>query len=261
MDAKTLGARLAAARRFLAFSGGIDSTALALLTPDATPVFTDTHWEFPHVYEHIQRFEDVTGRAVVRLTHPDWPGGLPEYIRHHAFMPGHGARYCTRVFKIETYNLWIASRLPAEMLVGLRYDEPEDRRIGNLTDLPGLTIRYPLREMRMTRLDCVEVCAQHGLLPRYPVYAARGGCVGCFYKRKAEVQAMCALVPGVMDGLQALEEEVQDERGKYAYLFPNVGASIREVRSQPLLFSPDEVYASASQTSDMGQVCGLFCNR
>jgi 3'-phosphoadenosine 5'-phosphosulfate sulfotransferase (PAPS reductase)/FAD synthetase len=246
--------------RFIAFSGGIDSTALALLTPDATPVFTDTNWEFPHVYEHIDRFEKVTGREVVRLSHPEWPGGLPEYIRHHAFMPGHGARYCTRIFKIETYNRWIVSRLPAEMLIGLRYDEPESMRVGNLTNMNGLTIKYPLRELELTRMDCVRVCAENNLLPQYPVYAARGGCVGCFYKRKTEVQAMAALIPDVMDKLQELEEEVQDERGKYAFLFPSTGTSIRDLRSQSLLFTADEVYASASQTGDVGQACGVFCN-
>jgi hypothetical protein len=153
---------------------------------------------------------------------------------------------------------FLKEHMPAELLIGLRADE---ERIGNLTEMDGLTIRYPLREAGMTRWDCMRLCVAAGLLPRYPVYMARGGCIGCFYKRKSEVQAMAALVPDVLDELQALEEEVQDERGRFFHMFPNVGHSIAEVRSQPLLFDPAEVYAQAADKSDMGAACGLFCNR
>jgi len=244
--------------QFIAFSGGKDSTALALLVPDATPVFTDTGWEFPHVYEHIERFEQVTGREVVRLRN-ERDGTLPDAIKRLRFMPNHGARFCTREFKIEPYNRFIKQHLPAELLIGLRADEPD--RTGNTTEMEGLTIRYPLREQGLTRLDVVRICTEHDLLPRYPVYAARGGCIGCFYKRKSEVQAMIALVPELVDELQALEEEVQDERGRFFHMFPSVGMSISDMRKQPMLLTPDEVYAAASDNSDVGAACGLFCNR
>ena len=245
--------------QYVAFSGGADSTALTLLMPDAVPIFTDTGWEFPELYAHIARFEEVTGRAVVRLVREATPGGIPDYIRQTRFMPNHGARYCTRLFKIEPMNAFLRSRLPAELLIGLRADEPE--RAGNLTDMDGLTIRYPLREQGLTRLDVIRICAEHDLLPRYPVYMARGGCTGCFYKRKGEVQAMAALVPEVLDRLQELEEAVQDERGAYFHMFPNAGMSIADLRRQPLLMDPAEVYAEAADKSDMGAACGLFCNR
>lgn len=245
---------------YCAFSGGIDSTALALLMLDAVPVFTDTGWEFDVLYEHIAHFEQVTGRKVERLRHPDF-AGIPEYASHHAFLPNHGARYCTRIFKIDVLNAWLSSRLPVTLNIALRADEPADERVGNLTELEGLTIRYPLREMGFTRADCVRVCADHGLLPRYPVYMARGGCKGCFYKRKSEVLAMIALVPGVVDELQALEEEVQDERGKFFHMFPNVGMSLRELRAQPALFDQATVYKDAAEDFDKGPACGAFCHR
>lgn len=250
--------------RFVAFSGGADSTALALLEPDAIPAFTDTAWEFPAVYDHLDKFERLTGRQVIRIQHPDWPGGLPEYIRHYAFLPGHGARFCTKVFKIQAYNLFIQSHLPAEMLIGLRADEPPEQRIGNLTDLPGLTIRYPLRERGLRRLDVVKICLDNDLLPRREPYAARGGCIGCFYKREQEVKAMIHLIPDEIEKLQALEEEVQDERGQFAYMFPNAGKSIRQMRdeaAQPAFFDIAETYRQAADRSDYGQNCGVFCNR
>ena len=246
--------------KFVAFSGGKDSTALALLEEDATPVFTDTGWEFDEVYAHIEKFERVTGRQVVRIKRADG-FTLPEYIKSAAFMPGHGARYCTRMFKIDPYNAYIKQFLPAELCIGLRADEPADVRVGNLTEIEGLTIRYPLRERNMALADVIRLCLKFDLLPRNPVYMARGGCKGCFYKRTSEITAMSALVPEVMDELQEIEESVQDERGKFAYMFPNAGRSIREIRSQQWLLDPNEVYAAAADKSDMGENCGLFCNR
>lgn len=246
---------------YVAFSGGPDSTALALLMDDATPVFTDPKWEFPDVYAHIERFEAVTGRQVLRLEHPQYPGGLPEYIQHSKFLPNHGARFCTRMFKIDTMNYWLADKLPATLCIGLRADEPADDRVGNLTNTPGLTIRYPLREQGLTRIDVIRLCVENDLLPRKPVYMARGGCIGCFYKRKSEVRAMIELVPDLVDELQALEEAVQDERGRFFHMFPNAGASIAELRAQTTMFTPDEIYADALRTDDYGAACGLFCNR
>lgn len=243
---------------FAAFSGGIDSTALCLLNPDAIPVFTDTGWEFDELYAHLDKFEQVTGRTVIRIKSDI---SLPEYIAASKFMPNHGARFCTRMFKIEPYNKFLENKLPAELIIGLRIDEEKDDRVGNLTKMEGLTIRYPLREAGMTRMDCIRVCLEHDLLPRYPVYMARGGCKGCFYKRKSEVKAMAQLVPSVMDELQALEESVQDERGTFFHMFPNAGMSIADIRAQGVLFDLTTLYREALDTSDKGAACGAFCHR
>lgn len=244
---------------YIAFSGGVDSTALALLHPEAIPVFTDTGWEFDAIYHHLDRFEQVTGRAVIRVKSGE--GSLPDYIERQRFMPSHGARFCTRIFKIEAYNRWLADKLPATLLIGLRADEPAEERVGNLSDIAGLTIRYPLREQGVNRITCVRICLENDLLPRREAYMARGGCKGCFYKRKSEVQAMVVLVPEVIDELQALEESVQDERGKFFRMFPNTGMSIAEIKQQPTLFDMEQIYRDAADTSDKGEACGLFCHR
>ena len=240
---------------YVAFSGGVDSTALALLMPDAELIFTDTGWEFPHVYEHLDRFEQVTGRNVKRIVNEQFRGGIPEYITHSLFMPNHGARYCTDKFKITPMNKYLADG--SILNVALRADEPE--RTGNLTK--NIVIKYPLREKGMTRIDCVKICVENDLLPRYPPYAARGGCKGCFYKRKSEIIAMQMLVPEVVDELRELEESVQDERGKFFHMFPNVGMSIADIQAQQPLFDFSYAYNQASDTSDYGAACGLFCNR
>jgi hypothetical protein len=243
-------------RSYIAFSGGVDSTALALLMPDAILVFTDTCWEFPETYAHIDKFEAVTGREVIRVKQHQYPGGIPQYIRERKFMPSHGARYCTRLFKIESFNTFLAN-YPGTLNIALRADE--EQRTGNLTK--GIVIKYPLRERNLNRLDCLTICIDHDLLPRAPIYMARGGCKGCFYKRKSEIRAMCALVPNIMDELQALEEDVQDARQNFFTMFPNTGMSIAQLRSQPALFTSEEVYGDAANRKQYGATCGLFCNR
>lgn len=200
----------------VALSGGIDSTALALLCPDATLMFTDTGWEFPELYAHLGRIEQVTGRSIVRLTGPH-PDGLVGMIRDKAFFPGPRTRYCTTEFKIFPLNRWLKSQVPYALAIGLRADEPQ--RQVPWTQMDGLTIRYPLREQGLTRTDCVQICLDADLLPHYPPYMLRGGCQGCFFKRPSEIQALFALAPQIADDLQALEEEVQDVRGKYYGIF------------------------------------------
>lgn len=248
---------------YVAFSGGKDSTALALLSPDAQPIFTDTGWEFQHVYEHIEKFEAVTGRRVIRVQrqHDGKPDTLPGYIKRYKFLPNHGARFCTREFKIAPFNQYLSSHLPASFGIGLRADEPPDLRVGNLSNVEGLTIKYPLRDAGIGLADVVRVCLDADLLPRAYPWSARGGCRGCFYKRKAEVQALHHLKPDVLDELQDLEEYVQDQRDGFFHMFPNAGMSIADMRRQPLLFDVNEVYAAAAETDDYGPSCGAFCNR
>jgi 3'-phosphoadenosine 5'-phosphosulfate sulfotransferase (PAPS reductase)/FAD synthetase len=247
-------------QQYVAFSGGKDSTALALLFPDAIPIFTDTGWEHQPVYDHIDRFEQMTGREVVRIKNKQYPGGIPEYIQQSKFFPNHAARYCTRMFKIEPMNEYLSERLPAELLIGLRADEPADQRTGNLTEIDGLTIRYPMREQGITLRGVLRVCTDHDLLPRYPAYMARGGCIGCFYKRKAQIIAMAHLSPDETSELQRLEESVQDERGKFFHVFGNVGMSIADIKKQPLLFTEEETFREVAKDK-LGDNCGLFCRR
>lgn len=242
---------------YLALSGGIDSTALALMCEDAQLIFTDTGWEHQQIYDQLTKIEAVTGRTIQRVVSPE--GTLPEYIRRTKYFPNHRARYCTRIFKIEAFDNFLPQ--DAVVLIGLRADEPErEERVS-----AKFTIRYPLREWGMTRLDCVKLCMEHDLLPRYPAYMARGGCKGCFYKRKSEVVAMHFFAPSDLDELQALEEEIQDQRGEYFYMFSSLEMSIRQFRTnleqQSLMFDLAEVYAEVSQDFDKGVNCGLFCHR
>lgn len=239
----------------VAFSGGADSTALALLHPNATVIFTDTGWEFPELYEHIERFEDKTGRQVVRIMGVS----LPDIIRERRFFPSFKARFCTREAKILPMNKYLKAVGECDLMIGLRADE--EGRAGNLSNLVNVRYRYPLRERGMARVDVIRVCLEHDLLPRYPVYMARGGCVGCFYKRKSEIAAMAVLAPDELEELQKLEEEIQDERREYYYMFPNLGMSIAQFRRQLPLFDVSSLYREMAGGDDVVTSCGVLCHR
>jgi len=157
-------------------------------------------------------------------------------------------------------NKYLSDKLPAELLIGLRADEPAEARPGNLSEIDGLTIRYPMRERGIKLADVLRICLEYDLLPRYPAYMARGGCIGCFYKRKAQVTAVVHLAPEETSELQRLEESVQDERGKFFYVFGNVGMSIADIKKQPLLFSESDVFQEVA-SDKLGVSCGLFCRR
>lgn len=59
----------------VSLSGGKDSTALLLrLLEEGKPVddilFSDTGLEFPQMYEHLEKLEQYTGKAIIRLKPP-----------------------------------------------------------------------------------------------------------------------------------------------------------------------------------------------
>ena len=62
-------------KHVISFSGGKDSTALLLrMLEEKMPVdvilFCDTGLEFPQMYEHLDKVEQYTGRAITRLKPP-----------------------------------------------------------------------------------------------------------------------------------------------------------------------------------------------
>ncbi len=127
----------------LAFSGGKDSTALALRLAergeDFDLFFTPTFRELPECVEHIARVRDLTGkRLVVRKADLT----LDELIRGQNALPNNRQRWCTRILKIEPCKAYLLENPGSVLLVGLRADEEE--REGMWGEFA--TYRYPLRE-------------------------------------------------------------------------------------------------------------------
>lgn len=257
-------------KSFIAFSGGVESSSLCVIYgATSQPVFTDTGFEHKLMYERL----DMVERAlkilhgdqfqILRLRAKNAEGTktrtLPDYIRFRKFYPNPSARFCTRLFKIEPMDDFLKDQGECELMIGLNYDEADDR-VGNLGKCDNVRYTYPHVDEKRTRKDCEVILSNVGLLPQFPTYMSRGGCLGCFYKRKSEYRSMAVQSPDEADLVADLEESIQDLRGNYYHIhpdIPNMRRFINNCRSEQSLFSdyePEPIYSH-------GQSCGLLCHR
>lgn len=127
----------------LAFSGGKDSTALALRLAetgeDYDLFFTPTFRELPECVDHILRVRDLTGKRLIVRTAGRT---LDQLIADQSALPNNRQRWCTRMLKIEPAKAYLLENPGSVLVVGLRADE--ELREGMWGEFA--TYRYPLRE-------------------------------------------------------------------------------------------------------------------
>lgn len=166
-----------------AISGGKDSTAMALRLTELYPeivftwVCTPTGNEPPAWFAHMRALRERIG-AIVPLMRP---GGLDGLIREYDALPNWRQRWCTRQLKIEVFAAWLASQAPAQVYVGLRADEPERQGGDYYRAMPGVEMRYPMREWGWGESDVYEY-----LRRRDQSVPARTDCRLCFFQRLIE---------------------------------------------------------------------------
>ncbi len=249
-------------KKFISFSGGIESSAMCVLFGGgADAIFSDTGWEHKNIYDRIglveQRISELHGRdfKVIKVkNHND--GTLLEYIKKSKFYPSPIARYCTRMFKIEPIDNFLNQFSEVEIMIGLNSDETD--RTGNHGLGLNVKYSYPLIDNNISRSACIDILKKADLLPNFPPYMQRGGCVGCFYKSKKEYYAMALLSPDEFNQVVSIEKDMQDERGKFYSIRPNI-KSMEELGklARDGMFEAKEMY----QDSQPETPCGVFCNR
>jgi 3'-phosphoadenosine 5'-phosphosulfate sulfotransferase (PAPS reductase)/FAD synthetase len=165
----------------VALSGGKDSTALALRLAEVEPrdyvfICTPTGNETADMFAHWRRLADLLGKPLTPIV----GGTLITMIRDYQALPNFRMRWCTRRLKIEPYAAWLARAAPAVSYVGLRADEPE-REGGDYRAVPGITMRFPLREWNWTKRDVLAYLDARGVdIP------PRTDCKLCFFQRLSE---------------------------------------------------------------------------
>lgn len=234
----------------------------------AEAIFADTGWEHAALYEHIDRVEArikkihpafrlhrIRGQATI---HGRTVDNLPDYIRAANYAPSPRIRYCTKYFKIWPIDRFLRDRSPCQLMIGLNAEEGD--RVGNHGMEADVEYVYPLLENGITRESCKRTLEYADLLPNFPPYMARGGCIGCFFKSKHEFEALALLSPEEADGVADLEDAMQDGREKHYGIrggIPSMRTFLGKVRSQ-VLIPPDEMYISPDSTHTP---CGVFCHR
>nr|WP_297304872.1 phosphoadenosine phosphosulfate reductase family protein [uncultured Lachnoclostridium sp.] len=153
-------------------SGGKDSTAMVLrLIEEKRPLdlvlFCDTGLEFPQMYDHVRKVEQVITVPVVWLKAEQ---DFEYYMFHHTperkpgstyegkigmSWAGPKNRWCTSVLKIRVIDKYLSSlqeNYEIVQYIGIAADEPE--RVKEFC--------YPLIEWGMTEKDCLEYCYERG---------------------------------------------------------------------------------------------------
>jgi hypothetical protein len=178
----------------LAYGGGVNSTALAVLLVSSGwrghIVFADTGAEYPDTYDFI--FSTFSEWLRGYGLHIDVVGSefrsekfklsLPQLIDVYGMIPSVKKRWCTTEYKIAPFERWCKRHElnPDLAMVGIAYDESHRRKD---------RIR-PLVEMRITRDQCAEIIRSAGLpVPR------KSGCFCCPFQSRSQWIALKRLYP------------------------------------------------------------------
>ena len=251
-------------KKFIAFSGGVESTTMCVLFGDkADAIFADTGYEHSELYARIKLVEDWCKT----FHRPDFKihtikneqyGSLKDYILQSKFYPSYQSRFCTRMFKIEPIDDFLEQYKESgvELMIGLNADEI-DQRTGNHGNKAFVNYTYPLADNNITREGCKTVLRHANLLPQFPAYMQRGGCVGCYYKSKKEYEALALLNPAEFKIVEDIENEIQDMRKEFFTIIE--GKSMKQLREgvSNMLFKPEEIYPVVNDATN----CGVFCRR
>lgn len=188
----------------VAFSGGKDSTALALrmheLGEDFELLFTPTDNELPEVRQHCEAIAARLGKTII---YPEGPKLVP-LIRSIGMLPNNRARWCTRKIKIEPCIAWLLKHPGSTLCVGLRADEEEREGLYG----PYATYRFPLREYGWGIDDVWGYLNQLGI--KVP---PRTDCAFCYDQRLSDWYWLWKLHPEVWAFGEQLEAETTAHRG------------------------------------------------
>ena len=251
-------------KSFIAFSGGVESSTMCVLFGGkADAIFADTGYEHREIYERIDLIEQWCKAfhrpdfQIIRVKNQQY-GSLKDYIKDSKFYPNYQSRYCTRMFKIEPIDLFLEQYKDerCELMIGLNADEI-DQRTGNHGNKPYVKYSYPLADKGITRNMCKVILEKAGLMPNFPPYMKRGGCVGCYYKSKKEYEAMALLNPAEFNEVMEIEETIQNRRQDFFSILQ--GTTMRQIKNKVsnMLFDPSEMYPALNDATK----CGVFCNR
>lgn len=176
-------------KKIVALSGGADSSSLALWlvandpngARDYTFVCTPTGDENAEMFAWWIKLGELLGKPLLPVMNVK-AGTLNTLIDKYDSLPSRRQRWCTRELKIEPYRLWLINNGPAISYVGLRADE-EGRAGGAYDDIPGIEMRFPLREMGWGRQDVLDYLASRGVLEMIP---ERTDCLRCYHQQIGE---------------------------------------------------------------------------
>lgn len=236
---------MSAGSNVVSLSGGKDSTAMLLMLLErgediADIVFFDTGWEFPAMYEHLEKLENYVGRKITPLqarlpigtetgkTPFDWwfsekpikKRGSDQIHRIGCAWPNSLLRWCTgrKQASIHAYLLGLTHlqnvKLPLQNCVGFAADE--QKRMYGVTKRDGqyYVRRFPLVEWGVTEKAALDYCLKRGFgwdgLYRH---FSRVSCFCCPLKSLSELKTLRKNFPELWKKMLLMESWLPE--GKY----------------------------------------------
>lgn len=211
----------------VSFSGGKDSTAMLLMMiekniPIDRIICIDTTKEFPYMYEHIEKVQQIVAPLNIEIVKIDFDYWFGEHIKTRGKMKGSRGygwpdfrnRWCTAL-KQEAYGRFAASAqyekrkrggvnsIPKDAIEfhGIAFDE--QKRADNNK---GRNIKYPLIEWGITEAEALSYCYSKGLTwgGLYEKFT-RVSCWCCPLSRIGELRVLHDEFPLLWKELQAMD--------------------------------------------------------
>jgi len=199
--------------RILSLGAGVQSTTVALMAihgeiePVEHAIFSDTGWETPSVYRHLEWLVPKLEAANIKfhkVKSDKNSGNIKQdilYGKRHASIPmftkaedgtiGTLRRQCTTEYKV------MPVQKKEREIIGLKPGQRWKPENGEITNVMGISLdeiqrmkdnhlhfitnEYPLVDLRMTRHDCLLWVKNNG----YPT-PPRSACIGCPYHNNDE---------------------------------------------------------------------------
>lgn len=270
-------------KKFISFSGGVESTTMCLLYgKGAKAIVCDTGDEEPEMYERwdfVEQSMKVIHNGdfeLIRIKPKYTAKGkecatLDELAEAWGYYPNSGARWCTKYLKILPIDKFLKDQGECELMVGLNADEVNDRA-GNQSTLPNVTYTTPLASDGITREDCISNLTAFGLQPQFPPYMQRGGCRKCFFRGKKEAKAKYFFNrTGFLEdkqfevninetGTRKLNKGGTKKWFGINQAFPSYQSVIDECEQEIAMFGIEEMKSQYKNITEH-KACGLFCHR
>jgi len=142
----------------VSLSGGKDSTAMLLMMlekgePIHSIVFFDTGWEFPQMYEHIEKLEKYIGIKSIRFK----PNTSFDDLLVKYSWPWMRGRWCTRK-KIDRITAYCKKHNGVEV-IGFAVEE---KKRTQTKEMRKKNVRFPLIEWGITEAEALRYCYSKG---------------------------------------------------------------------------------------------------
>jgi 3'-phosphoadenosine 5'-phosphosulfate sulfotransferase (PAPS reductase)/FAD synthetase len=206
----------------LSISGGKDSTAMLLEMLERgehihSAVFFDTEWEFPAMYEHIEKLQKYTGVKIwklrSRLPFDYWMTARPIIARKGPNKgsverigngwPSPSRRWCTRQ-KTDAIKLYAKPIEDSVQCVGYAADET-DRSFHD----EHVVHRFPLQEYGITESTALKICYRHGFnWDGLYHHFRRVSCFCCPLQRIGELRTLRSKFPHLWQRMLQIEREM-----------------------------------------------------